>query len=107
IEALPSSTPGERQARFQTLAEAPNLLGRENGLRLTLSAPRKGSIKPGNLVTYRQIPVGKVVDLALGEQADRVLISILIEPRYVPLVRTGSRFWNASGFGVDASLFKG
>ncbi|HBP5694276.1 TPA: MCE family protein, partial [Pseudomonas aeruginosa] len=97
IEALPSSTPGERQARFQTLAEAPNLLGRENGLRLTLSAPRKGSIKPGNLVTYRQIPVGKVVDLALGEQADRVLISILIEPRYVPLVRTGSRFWNASG----------
>ncbi|HGM5134539.1 TPA: MlaD family protein, partial [Pseudomonas aeruginosa] len=46
IEALPSSTPGERQARFQTLAEAPNLLGRENGLRLTLSAPRKGSIKP-------------------------------------------------------------
>ncbi|TEI68705.1 PqiB family protein [Pseudomonas aeruginosa] len=107
IEALPSSTPGERQARFQTLAEAPNLLGRESGLRLTLSAPRKGSIKPGNLVTYRQIPVGKVVDLALGEQADRVLISILIEPRYVPLVRTGSRFWNASGFGVDASLFKG
>ncbi|ALS11206.1 hypothetical protein AOU28_06195 [Pseudomonas aeruginosa] len=56
-------------------------------------------------MTYRQIPVGKVVDLALGEQADRVLISILIEPRYVPLVRTGSRFWNASGFGVDASLF--
>ncbi|RPR77342.1 paraquat-inducible protein B [Pseudomonas aeruginosa] len=51
--------------------------------------------------------MGKVVDLALGEQADRVLISILIEPRYVPLVRTGSRFWNASGFGVDASLFKG
>ncbi|QBN05470.1 paraquat-inducible protein B-like protein [Pseudomonas aeruginosa] len=35
-----------------------------------------------------------------------MLISILIEPRYVPLVRTGSRFWNASGFGVDASLFK-
>ena len=56
-------------------------------------------------MTYRQIPVGKVVDLALGEQADRVLISILIEPRYVPLVRTGHRFWNASGFGVDASLF--
>ncbi|WP_447532202.1 hypothetical protein, partial [Pseudomonas aeruginosa] len=22
-------------------------------------------------------------------------------------VRTGSRFWNASGFGVDARLFKG
>ncbi|RCI64768.1 MCE family protein, partial [Pseudomonas aeruginosa] len=85
----------ERQARVQTLAEAPNLQGRENGRRRTLSAPRKGAIKPGNLVTYRQIPVGKGVDLALGEQADRVLISILIEPRYVPLVRTGSRFWNA------------
>ncbi|MGC3506806.1 MCE family protein, partial [Pseudomonas aeruginosa] len=52
------------------------------------------------------IPGGKVGDRALGEEADRVLISILIDPRYVPLVRTGCRFWNASGFGVDASLLK-
>ncbi|SDY42965.1 PqiB family protein [Pseudomonas sp. NFIX28] len=107
IEALPSSRPGERQTRFQTLAEAPNLLAGGNGLRLTLSAPDKGSIKLGSPVTYRKMPVGKVIDMSLGPQADRVLVSILIEPRYVPLVRTGSRFWNASGVGIEAGLFKG
>ncbi len=36
-----------------------------------------------------------------------MLIHVLIEPRYAPLVRSGSRFWNASGIGVDAGLFKG
>ncbi|MCY1450549.1 hypothetical protein D9M71_673650 [compost metagenome] len=35
------------------------------------------------------------------------MVHIVIEPRYAPLVRTGSRFWNTSGVGVDASLFKG
>ncbi|RPP08427.1 mammalian cell entry protein, partial [Pseudomonas aeruginosa] len=76
-----------------------------SGTRFWVVRPALGLLRTENLGTL--IPVGKVVDLALGEQADRVLISILIEPRYVPLVRTGSRFWNASGFGVDASLFKG
>lgn len=107
IEALPSSRPGERQVRFQALAEAPNLLPGGEGLRLTLSAPDKGSIKLGSPVTYRKMTVGKVIDMSLGPHADRVLLSILIEPRYAPLVRTGSRFWNASGVGIEAGLFKG
>nr|WP_241527077.1 hypothetical protein [Pseudomonas sp. BIOMIG1N] len=58
-------------------------------------------------MTYRKMPVGKVIDMSLGQQADRVLISILIEPRYAPLVHTASRFWNASGVGIEAGLFKG
>ena len=76
-------------------------------MRLVLSAPRRGSIKPGVIVSYREVPVGKVVDFELGPTSDRVLIHVLIEPRYAPLVRSGSRFWNASGIGVDAGLFKG
>jgi paraquat-inducible protein B len=51
--------------------------------------------------------VGKVESFELGSSADRVLIHILIEPRYAPLVRSGTRFWNASGVGIDAGLFKG
>ncbi|WP_241526797.1 MlaD family protein, partial [Pseudomonas sp. BIOMIG1BDMA] len=53
IEALPASRPGERQTRFQIQEEAPNLLGLGDGLRLTLSAADKGSIKLGSPVTYR------------------------------------------------------
>lgn len=59
------------------------------------------------VVSYREVPVGKVVRFELGKTADRVLIHVLIEPRYASLVRSGTRFWNASGVGIDAGLFKG
>lgn len=95
------------QRNFTALAQAPDFSAREPGLALVLSAPRRGSIKPGVPVTYREIPVGKVTGFELGQTADRVLIYILIEPRYATLVRGGSRFWNSSGFGFDFGLFKG
>lgn len=74
---------------------------------MVLSAPQRGSLKPGVAVSYREIPVGKVTSFKLGPNSDRVLIELLIEPRYAPLVRSGTRFWNTSGIGVDAGLFKG
>lgn len=107
LEVQPSNQKGAAQVNF-TAAEAPPKANvREQGLRLVLSAVRRGSIKPGVVVSYREVPVGKVTDFELGPTSDRVLIHILIEPRYAPLVRTGSRFWNASGIGVDAGLFSG
>jgi paraquat-inducible protein B len=51
--------------------------------------------------------VGKVVDYELSATADRVLLHVLIEPRYAPLVRSATKFWNTSGVTVDAGLFKG
>lgn len=107
LEVLPASKVGNRQVNFVARAAAPTDNVREQGLRLVLSAARRGSIKPGVVVSYREVPVGKVTDFELGPTSDRVLIHILIEPRYAPLVRTGSRFWNASGIGVDAGLFSG
>ncbi|MDN6858689.1 MlaD family protein [Pseudomonas sp. CAN2814] len=107
IEVLPAEKPGQAQASFSLLDSEPNRLLDASGLRLTLSAARRGSLKPGVPVTYREVQVGKVTSFELGETGDRVLIHVLIEPRYAPLVRTGSRFWNTSGFGVDAGLFKG
>lgn len=107
IEVLPTDKPGQAQTSFSLLDSEPNRLLDADGLRLTLSAARRGSLKPGVPVTYREVQVGKVTSFELGETGDRVLIHILVEPRYAPLVRTGSRFWNTSGVGVDAGLFKG
>ncbi|KAF1061522.1 MAG: hypothetical protein GAK45_02198 [Pseudomonas citronellolis] len=107
IEVLPAEQATQAQTRFSLLDQEPNRLLDADGLRLTLSAPRRGSLKAGVPVTYREVQVGSVTSFELGETGDRVLIHILIEPRYATLVRTGSRFWNTSGFGVDASLFKG
>ncbi|WP_442112190.1 MlaD family protein [Pseudomonas sp. NUPR-001] len=107
LEVQPAAKNLGPQRVFTALAQAPDFSAREPGLALVLSAPRRGSIKPGVPVTYREIPVGKVTGFELGQTADRVLIHILIEPRYAALVRGGSRFWNSSGFGFDFGLFKG
>ena len=107
LEALPASKAGKPQHYFEIRPQAPVAEVREEGLRITLSTARRGSIKPGVVVSYREVPVGKVSHFELGPTSDRVLIHVLIEPRYAPLVRSGSRFWNASGIGVDAGLFKG
>jgi paraquat-inducible protein B len=107
VQVQPSTRPGAVQTRFVALPEPPLLEDVEPGLSLTLSSARRGSIKPGVAVTYRQMQVGKVTRVELGSTADRVLIHILIEPRYAVLVRTGSRFWHASGFGLDWGLMKG
>ncbi|MBC9249577.1 mammalian cell entry protein [Pseudomonas alcaligenes] len=107
LEVQPAAKPGARKTFFEARAQAPTVAAHADGLSLVLSTARRGSIKPGVVVSYREVPVGKVTDFELGPTSDRVLIHVLIEPRYAPLVRSGSRFWNASGIGVDAGLFKG
>jgi paraquat-inducible protein B len=107
LEVLPASKSTGPQKSFVALKDPPNASARDEGLSVVLSAPRRGSIKPGVPVTYREVTVGKVMSYELGQTADRVLIHILIEPRYASLVRGGSRFWNSSGFGVDFGLFRG
>jgi len=107
IEVQPSNQGSGRQTDFVALKQAPEQAVEEAGLRLVLSTPRRGSLKTGSPVSYREVQVGKVTGYELGATADRVLIHILIEPRYAGLVHTGSRFWNSSGFGVDFGLFKG
>jgi len=107
IEVQPAAKQLGPQTNFVALNQAPEAAVSQAGLSLGLSAARRGSLKEGVPVTYREVTVGKVTGYELGSTADRVLVHILIEPRYAPLVRSGSRFWNSSGFGVDFGLFKG
>lgn len=107
LEVLPAHKAASRQTEFVALARPPSQEVEELGLHLVLSTTRRSSLKAGVPVSYREVPVGKVTGYELGPTADRVLIHILIEPRYAGLVRTGSRFWNTSGVGFEAGLFKG
>ncbi|WP_223549112.1 intermembrane transport protein PqiB [Pseudomonas sp. A-B-19] len=107
IEVQPAAKNLGPQKNFVALVAAPETARQEAGLSLVLSAARRGSLKAGVPVTYREITVGKVTGYELGQTADRVLIHILIEPKYAPLVRSGTRFWNTSGFDFDVGLFKG
>ena len=108
LEVEPAPAGAARQTRFSIQTGGEPVAARsEEGLALILSSDRRGSLKPGVPVSYREIQVGKVARIELGPTADRVLIHILIEPRYATLVRSGSRFWNTSGIGVDIGLLKG
>jgi paraquat-inducible protein B len=51
--------------------------------------------------------VGRVKGFELANTADNVLIYINIEEPFIELIRENTRFWNASGIGVDFKLFRG
>ena len=80
---------------------------RSLGLDIELISSGLGSIKRGNLVYYREIPVGEVTGYKLGNPADHVVIFVNIEERYAGLVSENSRFWNASGIDLKVGLFSG
>ena len=77
------------------------------GLNIILETPSLGSLKKGSCVYYRQIRIGQVTGYELSPTARNVWVHVNILPRYVPLVRDKSRFWNVSGIRVEAGLFSG
>ncbi|MDG4870026.1 MlaD family protein, partial [Guyparkeria sp. 1SP6A2] len=70
----------------------------------TLQTEYRGSINVGTPVFYRDIEVGRVIDIQLGALADRVISTIDINPDYAYLVRRNSLFWNTSGVDVSIGL---
>ena len=105
ISVLPGD--GEPHSEFIALDRPPRLAKPGRGLNLVLTAPRRGSIKEGVRVFYRDIPVGQVFGVELSSDAKQTLVHINIEPRYSKLVHRGSRFWNSSGVSVNFGLFTG
>jgi paraquat-inducible protein B len=78
-----------------------------DGLEIVLHASRLGSLKPNSPVYYRGIEVGAVRAVQLSANATVAEIHVLIKSRYVKLVRSSSKFWNASGADVKFGLFSG
>ena len=107
LDVQPAPVGSAAQTNFVAQPLAPSRTPSQQGLKLVLSTPTRGSIKAGVVISYREIPVGKVLDFELGPTSDLVLLHVLIEPRYAKLIHSGTRFWNTSGVTVDAGLFKG
>lgn len=98
---------GKETRKFIAGIQQPDDQPRLSGLALELVSDRLGSIRRGNPVYYREIPVGTVTGYKLDNPASQVIIFINIEERYKALVSKRSKFWNASGIDIDAGLFKG
>jgi paraquat-inducible protein B len=104
IDVLPGT--GKAQSEFVGLENAPVAL-EEKGLKLTITADRLGSLRPGSPVYYRGVEVGTIRQSDLSPNAATVAMQVLIKQRYAKLVRSGSKFWNVSGLDVKLGLFRG
>lgn len=76
----------------------------DSGVSFSLQSETRGSVKVGTPVLYREMPVGKVTSVQLGQFADRVISEVEIDKDYAYLVRSNSVFWNVSGIDVSIGL---
>ncbi|MGF1755414.1 MlaD family protein [Vibrio makurazakiensis] len=94
--------PGKGAPHFAfNLQEGPSKI---KGKRFTLQSETRGSVAVGTPILYREIEVGTVSEVKLGDFADRVISTIEIYPEYAYLIRANSVFWNVSGVDVSIGL---
>jgi paraquat-inducible protein B len=97
----------EPQFTFKGSTSPPLEKKESTGLNIVVKSPTLGSAKEGVAVSYRGIQVGKVTGSRLADTADHVRIYINIEKKFVPLIKTNTRFWNSSGLDIGFKLFGG
>ena len=102
IAVMPGTDGGNFKRDFTGLKDPPPVALDVEGVEILLRGDVSFGIKPGSLVTYRGIPVGRILSIELSKDARYVQLLAKIESEYQPLLRTGSKFWKSSG--VDLRL---
>ncbi|MBF0138138.1 MAG: MCE family protein [Magnetococcales bacterium] len=97
--------PGEPHLTFIGLETPPVVRQGTPGNRFLLHSERLGSLTVGSPVNFHGISVGEVQGYDLASDGQGVNIHVFIRAPYHELVRTNTRFWNASGIQatVDAN----
>ena len=96
--------PAEDGARFdlyQNRHQAMKKYRESRGLHVFLESHSRGFIKADDPVLYRGEKVGRVLRHRLHDDSRMIGIELQIFPRFEPLVREGSQFWNSSGISAD------
>jgi paraquat-inducible protein B len=97
---------GKPVRQFTGLEAPPAAPDSAGGLRIELHADSLLSVQVGSPVFYLQDHVGKVEALELAKDGDGVVLHLYFPEENAALVRESSRFWNAGGFEISASLGK-
>jgi paraquat-inducible protein B len=71
---------------------------------LVLHADEIGSVTGNSTITYRNLPVGRVIDFTLSPDGESVDFRVRIDRPYRHLVGSSTRFWKSSGFSLDVGL---
>ncbi|MEL6330034.1 MAG: MlaD family protein [Planctomycetota bacterium] len=107
VDPAPQNAP--RRLVFDGLEDEPDapLAEADGSLPIVVRARSTASLTVGSPVLYRGVPVGAVRRIELAPDATAVNLGLVIQPRYRPLVRTDSRFWDAGGVSADFGIFGG
>lgn len=107
LNLLPTDRDTPPQFIFDGLNERPDLDSADAGLRLTLRIAQRGTVSVGSPILYRDVAVGRVEEVRLAEDARSVEVHAVIANRYAHLVREKTRFFKATGIGIDFGWFGG
>jgi paraquat-inducible protein B len=104
VEPTPSK--GRPHTKFVGLEEPPiDLEG--GGLEVVLTSDQLHGLDEGSGIFYRGINVGAIDAYELDKDGGGVLVHATVEKKYAELVHENSRFYNASGIDITASLSQG
>ena len=100
IEMDPGSKGGSEKRQYTGLENPPGVRSDEPGTTFVLDTARIGSLGSGSPIFYRDIVVGEVLGYHLPEGNGAITVNAFVRAPYDKWVRTGTRFWNASGVNV-------
>lgn len=97
---------GNPTTTFSAVDKTPPMDASTPGLHLTLKSPVLGSLSSGSEIFYRKIPIGRVKNYEFAKGSGEVLIHIFIEAKAAKYINSETKFFNASGVKIEASLPK-
>ena len=102
IEMNRNGEPSRRKREFLGLEVPPLTELGTPGKRVTLNSDRGGALSVGSLVYYRQLPAGRIESRELSDDGREITFTAFIDAPYDKFISSETRFWNVSGFTVEA-----
>ncbi len=97
IAVDPGPPGGSYRTSFTGLEEPPGVRSNEPGNSYVLKADHIGSLGTGSPVFYRDVQVGEVLGVDLGNGLGPATVSVFVKAPFDNLVKAQSHFWNSSG----------
>ena len=105
VAVIPAPSAAAEHRHFVGLEEPPAAFDRPgDGLEIRITSSHRSALRQGVSVTYRGLPIGRILSTGLAADAVSVEARVYIQPEFKHLVRRGSVFWNAGGVRFKAGV---